>query len=596
MSQEQILKEAKLAIALNDLTKVNALLASSEEPPDSQTVSDILIEAIQFNRWDLIRKICSIEGDNKPSSFAITKAVEKTFTQNKLEELKFICEQSKIPPDNHILESILNRSCTSFPVMWGFIEYLCSLTSKNKPCQDSINEAFRRAIAQQKTELVKKICTMSGDNKPSQAAISVALKNAYLFNRIEEFIFICEKSHTQPAQKTIEAILHKACYSYPEKWQFIEYLCLLSSENKPSKTKVSEALTKATSSKKWELVKKIGSIQGDNKPNRFSMGYALVEASRGNRFDIVLDFCTLPETCGPGINARNKAFIIAAKRNYINIIRFYAGMNITDKPSPQFFTHALFQAARHGSLQVFEYLYYLKSSVDLSHELIGDALISAAAMNHLNIVKFILSENHTIKPEQTDIAKAFLEAVSARNVELVFYFVDPDNKIYLDQKTIDRGLLEAVKEPYDFLIIKRLMEDEPVRLVSKEGIQKALNKTHTVIAMDLRDYLVSILQVPTNPEPSSDANQDQHRAQDNPGGVSSLNLSMQILGGFITALGSLAVALALTVFSPAAFSMGLCGAGIAGLLVGIGLFAAGTYKKFEVTNPVDHPDASACTA
>lgn len=62
----------------------------------------------------------------------------------------------------------------------------------------------------------------------------------------------------------------------------------------------------------------------------------------------------------------------------------------------------------------------------------------------------------------------------------------------------------------------------------------------------------------------------------------SKNISMQILGGFMAALGCSAVALAFTVLNTAT----LGGVGIAALILGIGFFAVGTYRNCQTS-----PDA-----
>ncbi|MCL9684410.1 hypothetical protein [Legionella maioricensis] len=66
------------------------------------------------------------------------------------------------------------------------------------------------------------------------------------------------------------------------------------------------------------------------------------------------------------------------------------------------------------------------------------------------------------------------------------------------------------------------------------------------------------------------------------------NLSMQILGGFITVLGVAAIATAFAALNAATFGIGglvLAGIGIAATLAGIGLFAAGSIRKGENVPP-----------
>ncbi|MGC1182344.1 hypothetical protein [Legionella sp.] len=62
------------------------------------------------------------------------------------------------------------------------------------------------------------------------------------------------------------------------------------------------------------------------------------------------------------------------------------------------------------------------------------------------------------------------------------------------------------------------------------------------------------------------------------------NLSMQILGGFMTVLGAAAIAVAFTVLNAATFGITglvMAGIGAAVTLSGVGLFAVGSLKKCE---------------
>lgn len=74
------------------------------------------------------------------------------------------------------------------------------------------------------------------------------------------------------------------------------------------------------------------------------------------------------------------------------------------------------------------------------------------------------------------------------------------------------------------------------------------------------------------------------------------NISMQVLGGFIAVIGAAAVAVAFVALNAATFGLAgliVAGLGSAAILGGVGLFAAGTYKKCQFTSDVVLDDSLA---
>lgn len=72
--------------------------------------------------------------------------------------------------------------------------------------------------------------------------------------------------------------------------------------------------------------------------------------------------------------------------------------------------------------------------------------------------------------------------------------------------------------------------------------------------------------------------------------------SMQVLGGFIAAIGVAAVAVAFVALNAATFGLAgliVAGLGAAAILGGVGLFAAGTYKKYQSSSDVVIDDSLA---
>lgn len=74
------------------------------------------------------------------------------------------------------------------------------------------------------------------------------------------------------------------------------------------------------------------------------------------------------------------------------------------------------------------------------------------------------------------------------------------------------------------------------------------------------------------------------------------NTSMQVLGGFIAVIGAAAVAVAFVALNAATLGLAgliVAGSGSAAILGGVGLFAAGTYKKCQSTSDVVLDDSLA---
>ncbi|BCA95881.1 hypothetical protein TUM19329_22420 [Legionella antarctica] len=114
--------------------------------------------------------------------------------------------------------------------------------------------------------------------------------------------------------------------------------------------------------------------------------------------------------------------------------------------------------------------------------------------------------------------------------------------------------------------------------------------TNSLNTPSIHEHLISLL-VQTSTEDSQNGarrlDNDQKIVVENPPSVS-CNFKMQILGGFITALGASAVAIAFIALNAGTFGIAglvLAGVGIAATLAGVGLFARSSIKKYENTQP-----------
>lgn len=203
----------------------------------------------------------------------------------------------------------------------------------------------------------------------------------------------------------------------------------------------------------------------------------------------------------------------------------------------------------------------------------ADTLIACDNKDDALAVMSLLIKEHNTTPD-------FIE----RGVRLfavpVMYTVDVDSAALSDQTTLTADDLvsyadtttiplysscDAFKDAEKALITKKLQKDSKYIAIRKlTGLQledvtdaSYFNSSGTdVVDVNLRPVVLT---------PFS-------------------NTSMQILGGFIAAIGSAAVATAFVALNAATFGIaGLvaAGLGVAAILGGVGLFAAGTYKQYQ---------------
>lgn len=147
------------------------------------------------------------------------------------------------------------------------------------------------------------------------------------------------------------------------------------------------------------------------------------------------------------------------------------------------------------------------------------------------------------------------------------------------------GMLINTQEPIPFFPQLKKNADK-INLLVKFCVKYAENLNQSEVEKDelgLVELQLSdvILDTPTISRESK-ASQSPTLAPSTPFS----NTSMQILGGFIAALGVAAIATAFVALNAATLGIAglvVAGFGVAALLGGVGLFAAGTYKKHQST-------------
>ena len=376
---------------------------NSENKPTQPFIAQAFQSAAYYGKWELVKKICAMKSNNKPSQEAIEQALSMAFSANKLEEFQFICAQSETKPSQQAIATLLDRACSTSTPRWGFIDYLCSLDSQNKPPQPNIDNAIKVAAYYGQWDLVKKICSMTGSNKPSQPAIDYALEAACSANRLKEFQFICAQSVTIPSQSTIEAILKKACSSPSSKWDFIDCLCFLNSENKPRQPAIDDALAKAAYYGQWKLVRKICLMTGDHKPSEIAVDYALEAACSANKLEELQFICaqsvTKPSQKVIEILLEKTSSSPSSKWDFID---YLCGLESENKSRTPTIDYALKMAAYYGQWKLVKKMCLMKGDNKPSQEAIEYALTMAFSANKFEEFQFICGQSVT-KPSQQAI-------------------------------------------------------------------------------------------------------------------------------------------------------------------------------------------------
>jgi hypothetical protein len=501
---------------------------NTENKPQQPAIDDALKELSgDKDQSGLIKGLCS--SVNKPSRAAIDYVLEKIFSNDDMDTFKYICKQSAVKPSRNGIEKVLKAAHQWPHYKWNFVEYICSLNSENKPQQPAIDAALKVLSGDKdQSGLIKKLCSKDSVNKPSDAAIDHVLEKIFSNDDMDTFQYICEQSAVKPSRNQIEEIL-KAAHKWPNyKWNFVEYLCLLNSENKPGQNAFDDAFHTAAEVKQWKLVKTL--YLSANKPTLLTIESVLKIAACYNQLEIIQDFCKFPVDLCPTAPAVGEAFIAAASKGYLDIIEFFLGADNPVKPTPEavaetfvlktehkpdqkLIGEALGAAASNGHLDIIEFFLgpdnpvkptpeavaeafvkgALENRVDViryfcmletehkpNQKLIGQALIAAASKGSSYVVLFFMATDNAIKPTSEDIAEAFVKASAAGMENVVEYFLSPDKELEFKftQEIMDKALYAAVKTPsYELSLIQYLVKsNEASKLLSKQGLQNALNE------------------------------------------------------------------------------------------------------------------------
>jgi uncharacterized protein YneF (UPF0154 family) len=465
--------------------------------PKQEQLDQALKAAASFEEWDIVEAVCTNENDaNKPAQTTIDEVLDRIYGWRNLEQFKLICEQSLIKPSKKKLESLLNAFGNDSE--WNFVKYICVHYS-DEIGQEQLDGALKKAALWKQWDIVEAVCgTQNDENIPDQKTIDWVLEKAYSWQNIKVFKWICEQSLVKPSEQQIESLLKKL-YTDPDLyknqwvWEFVECLCLSSSEeSKPSPEAADKAFEAAASWAQWDLVKKIlgskrvpgilavnmglreAAKQGqvdmvrffsemtENKLPLQSFKDAFLVAVASNKKDVIDYFCQLKTEQKPNQELIGKALGVAASKGHLKLIEFFLGPDNLTKPLPEDVTKAFIGASSEGSFPVVQYFCQLPETKP-DQNLIGQVLRVAAFKGHLKIIEFLLGPDNPVKPLPEDVAKAFIGASSVGSLPSVQYFCMLKTEHKPDQKLIGQALITAISEKHAHIMYLLLASDNPIK-------------------------------------------------------------------------------------------------------------------------------------
>jgi hypothetical protein len=260
--------------------------------------------------FDLACKLCSLTTENKASEEVISKVIRSLATDKEWERIKNILEMDGInKPSQQSIEALLEAMLLRFSPNWEFVAYLCSLTTENKLSEGAISRVLTKLAEERQGEMIKTILEMDGINKPSQ--------------------------------KTIETLMH-SCKDF----DLLVYLCSLTTENKPGKEAVGNAITKLAEHMKWDQVKKILQIPHINMPDKKVYEDLFRMAARGRELEVIQAVCSLPLELVPGEESFYSALNDAARTEFSEGVRLLCKIKTTTYNASHT-THGFRKALKH---------------------------------------------------------------------------------------------------------------------------------------------------------------------------------------------------------------------------------------------------------
>ncbi|QMT61508.1 ankyrin repeat domain-containing protein [Legionella sp. PC997] len=233
------------AVAGLDLEAIQGLCNLSTNPPRGTIIQRAFVKACQSGCLPLVR--CFHDLPRKIVRAEFEEAVDHAIMNGHLEIVTYLYNSPTYSSDqsliNHGLITAAKKGKSEL------VEFFCSMTTKTKPTQHTLNQALNWAVKGNHTETFITLCR-SPLNPPSNSAVKAAFLLAVKEGRQSIVTYLCSQEMNSLTQRTIEDALKLAVkFKHPG---IVRYLCELSS-NSPQKKSLSIAYKKAVASIQNEI-------------------------------------------------------------------------------------------------------------------------------------------------------------------------------------------------------------------------------------------------------------------------------------------------------------------------------------------------------
>lgn len=210
---EKVIKDRYMGEAHTEIIR-GALLGATQK--DRLEMVEYLISSILKDRpdqylasWGIVLETAAFHGNTNLVKFAIDKDTQPVLDEQS-ENQHFYQGWVNAASEGHlsITELLIDNSnlkkvdisealiIATDKKQWRTVEYLCELTTDNKPWQASISRTLTRAAEHGEWRLVQKLCQLQSDNRPS------------LNDLREIFLFSAQDNrYKEPAMQTFESLL-----------------------------------------------------------------------------------------------------------------------------------------------------------------------------------------------------------------------------------------------------------------------------------------------------------------------------------------------------------------------------------------------------
>lgn len=240
----------------------------------------LLFAAIKEKRWSELQRLLALREDTAPTDLAIYTAFAEALATNKAEAVKAL---EQVKPET--IEFMLKHAVAfrNLPIIYALAE----MTSANKPARTLVENQLRIALSDNKNEVVLALLQIKGDNRPLNMAElliqAITAENELIITAIvqmngdnkpsEEELYEAFKKAVQEDKKEIVALFASL---KGEDWikdilldsitkedtAVIRAIVQMDGDNKPSEEILYEAFKKAAQEDKTAIVALFASLKG----------------------------------------------------------------------------------------------------------------------------------------------------------------------------------------------------------------------------------------------------------------------------------------------------------------------------------------------